>query len=180
MTPQGDGAAGMPEGREMDDNDVAGLEAERDTLLATAQTILMAAPGEGDIPEMGVTPLVWHDREMFIYPSRLSAHVRAMLDSGKAAFLVIEDEGQAQNIWARKRIKFNAEIHEIERKTELFDMVCDEFATRHGPTMGLIRDFTDFHLLRLRPTGGVMVLGFAQAYRLVGPDLAVKPHLRQS
>ena len=164
----------------MNDIDIAGLESERDTLLATAQTILMAVSGEDDIPEMGVTPLVWHNREMFIYPSRLSAHVRAMLASGRAAFLVIEDEGQAQNIWSRKRIKFDAEISEIERKTELFDMVCDGFATRHGPTMGLIRDFTDFHLLRLRPTGGVMVLGFAQAYRLGGPDLAVKSHLRQS
>ncbi|MEX0502409.1 hypothetical protein AB3X55_02295 [Alphaproteobacteria bacterium LSUCC0719] len=170
----------MTQGREMGDIDVAGLEAERDALFAAAQTILMAAPGDDDMPEMGVTPLVWHDGEMFIYPSRLSAHVRAMLNAGTAAFLVIEDEGQAQNIWARKRIKFDAELSEIDRKTEIFDVVCDAFASRHGPTMGLIRDFTDFHLLRLRPTGGVMVLGFAQAYRLAGPDLAVKAHLRQS
>ena len=164
----------------MDDIDVAGLEAERDALFAAAQTILMAAPSEDTMPEMGVTPLVWHGSEMFIYPSHLSAHVRAVLNAGTAAFLVIEDEGQAQNIWARKRIKFNAEISEIERKTDIFDIVCDAFASRHGPTMGLIRDFTDFHLLRLRPTSGVMVLGFAQAYQLAGPRLAVTAHLRQS
>ena len=100
--------------------------------------------------------------------------------SHDAAFLVIEDEASAQNIWARKRIKFDAEITEIERKSDNFNAVCDVFAARHGPTMGLIRDFTDFHLLRLRPTGGVMVLGFAQAYRLAGSDLAVTAHLRQS
>ena len=103
-----------------------------------------------------------------------------MLAAGKAAFLVIEDEASAQNIWARKRIKFDAEIIEIDRQSDHFNAVCDVFAARHGPTMGLIRDFTDFHLLRLRPTGGVMVLGFAQAYRLAGPDLAVTAHLRQS
>lgn len=164
----------------MDDIDISSLEAERDTLLAQARTLLMAATGDGDQPEMGVTPVVRHDGCMFIYPSRLSAHVRAMLASGKAAFLVIEDEASAQNIWARKRIKFNAEIFEMNRESYLFNSVCDVFASCHGPTMGLIRDFTDFHLLRLRPSSGVMVLGFAQAYRLSGPDLSVTAHLRQS
>ena len=164
----------------MDDIDIAGLEAARDALLSQAHTILMAAAGDSDMPEMGVTPLVWHDGAMFIYPSRLSAHVRAMLAAQRAAFLVIEDEADAQNIWARKRIKFNSELTEIERKTDVFEAVCDVFASRHGPTMGLIRDFTDFHLLQLRPADGVMVLGFAQAYRLSGPDLAVTAHLRQS
>lgn len=164
----------------MDDIDIEGLEAERDSLLAKARTILVAALGEGEIPEMGVTPVIRHDGDMFIYPSRLSAHVRAMLEAGKAACLVIEDEEVAQNIWARKRIKFDSELIEINRNSPLFNVVCDGFESRHGPTMGLIRDFTDFHLLRLRPTGGVMVLGFARAYRLVGPDLAVTAHLRQS
>ncbi|MGB1105496.1 MAG: hypothetical protein ACPG36_03350 [Candidatus Puniceispirillaceae bacterium] len=164
----------------MDDIDIPDLELARDGLLARARTILMAAPGEGEMPEMGVTPVIRHDGAMFIYPSRLSAHVRAMLEAGMAACLVIEDEEGAQNIWARKRIKFDAELIEIERDSNFFNVVCDGFAARHGPTMGLIRDFTDFHLLRLRPTGGVMVLGFAQAYRLAGPDLAVTAHLRQS
>ena len=164
----------------MEDIDIAGLEAERDILLTQARTVLMAASGEGEMPEMGVTPLVRHDGGMFIYPSRLSAHVRAMLKAGKAAFLVIEDQDSAQNIWARKRIKFDAKLTEIERKSDIFEIVCNDFAARHGPTMGLIRDFTDFHLLQLHPIGGVMVLGFAQAYQLAGPDLAVTTHLRQS
>jgi len=46
--------------------------------------------------------------------------------------------------------------------------------------MDLIRDFTDFHLLRLQPIGGVMVLGFARAYRLEGAELRVTAHLRAS
>lgn len=168
----------------MTDDDFAVLEAERDRLFAAARTVLMAAPvkgdeATGDIPEMGVTPFVWHDGGMFIYPSRLSAHVRAMLAVGRAAFLVMEDESEAQNIWARKRIKFNAQINEIVRNSSEFSDICDIFAARHGPTMELIRDFTDFHLLHLRPMAGLMVLGFAQAYRLDGPDLVVTEHLRQ-
>ena len=165
----------------MSDFDEVALSAARDDLLASARTLLMASAGEdSDLPEMGVTPMVRHQGAIYIYPSHLSAHVRAMLAAGKAAFLVIEDESSAQNIWARRRMKFDAELHEIDRKSSNFDMVCDAFAAAHGPTMGLIRDFTDFHLLRLQPTGGVMVLGFAKAYRLEGPELRVTEHLRAS
>ena len=164
----------------MEEMDIKSLEAERDSLIGSARTVLMAAPGNAGIPEMGVTPFVRHDGATYIYPSRLSAHVRAILESGEGAFLFIEDENAAQNIWARKRIKVNALITEIERKSEIFETVCDLFSDRHGPTMSLIRDFTDFHLLRLQPTDGVMVLGFAKAYRLSGPELAVSEHLRSS
>ena len=162
----------------MNEFDPVALGVERDRLLAEARTVLIAAPGDDAMPEMGVTPVVRIDGALYIYPSRLSAHVRAVLAAGKAAFMLIEDESKAQNIWARKRLKFDSEIVEIERKSDEFNAVCDVFAETHGPTMGLIRDFSDFHLLRLRPRGGVMVLGFAQAYRLSGEALDVTEHLR--
>ena len=162
----------------MNEFDPVALGVERDRLLAEARTLLIAAPGDDAMPEMGVTPVVRMDGALYIYPSRLSAHVRAVLGVGKAAFMLIEDESKAQNIWARKRLKFDSELVEIERNSDEFNAVCDVFADTHGPTMGLIRDFFDFHLLRLRPLVGVMVLGFAQAYRLSGEALDVTEHLR--
>ena len=163
---------------QLNEFDPVALGVERDRLLAEARTVLMAAPGDDAMPEMGVTPVVRIDGALHIYPSRLSAHVRAVLAAGKAAFMVIEDESKAQNIWARKRLKFASEFVEIERNSDEFNAVSDVFTDTHGPTMGLIRDFSDFHLLRLRPLGGVMVLGFAQAYRLSGEALDVTKHLR--
>ena len=162
----------------MNEFDPVALSVERDKLLAGARTVLMAAPGDDAVPEMGVTPLVRMNGAFYIYPSSLSAHVRAVLAAGKAAFMVIEDESKARNIWARKRLKFESELVEIERDKNEFNAVCDVFADTHGPTMGLIRNFSDFHLLRLQPCDGVMVLGFAQAYRLSGEALDVTEHLR--
>jgi putative heme iron utilization protein len=103
-----------------------------------------------------------------------------MLKTRQAQFLAIEDEATAQNIWARKRIRFTANIIEIDRKNDEFDCLARLFAARHGPTMDLIRDFTDFHMLKLVPTSGVMVLGFAKAYQLDGPGLDIAEHLRES
>ncbi|MGC6496951.1 MAG: hypothetical protein ACON4I_03470 [Candidatus Puniceispirillaceae bacterium] len=167
-----------------DDFDRAELSTQRDKVLESARTLIIgAAPESGNasqLPELGVTPAIRHDGHFFIYPSRLSAHVRAMIDAKMAQFLAIEDEAKAQNIWARKRIKFTAEIIEIKKQSDQFAALSDRFASDHGPTMNLIRDFTDFHMLKLLPVSGVMVLGFAKAYQLEGPMLDIAAHLRES
>ena len=163
----------------MEESELATLQRQRDRLLAQ-KTILLTARGESDQPEMGVTPFIRHGDALFIYPSRLSAHVRAVLARGQGQFLLIEDEQAAQNIWARVRLKFDADIDEIARQDALFAPLCDAFAVAHGPTMGLIRDFTDFHMLRLRPRSGVLVTGFARAYRVEGADFTITEHLKNS
>ena len=76
------------------------------------------------------------------------------------------------------RLKFDADIDEIARQDTLFAPLCDAFAAAHGPTMGLIRDFTDFHMLCLRPRSGVLVTGFARAYRVEGADFTITEHLK--
>ena len=64
----------------MSDFDEVALSAARDALLNSARTVLMSAAGEDrDLPEMGVTPMVRHEGAFYIYPSHLSAHVRACL-----------------------------------------------------------------------------------------------------
>lgn len=163
----------------LDDFDLARLNGQRDHLLAQ-KTILISALDEDGMPEMGVTPMIVVDGVMFIYPSRLSGHVRALLARSQGQFMLIEDEAKSSNIWARNRLKFNAEIHEIARDDPSFNVLCDSFTAAHGPTMQLIRDFTDFHMLRLRPKDGVMVTGFAKAFALSGDDLTITEHLKQS
>ena len=100
-----------------DDFDKADLSEQRDRILESARTLIIgSAPESGSLsqlPELGVTPAIRYDGHFLIYPSRLSAHVRAMIETGMAQFLAIEDEAKAQNIWSRKRIKFTAKIIEI-------------------------------------------------------------------
>ena len=163
----------------LSDHDLEALVADRDAILMAARTVIIAA-GAGEIPEIGVTPMVRHDGHIFIYPSRLSAHVRCMLEAGQAHFMLVQDEGDAQNIWSRKRIKIRAKIIEIDRNSEEFNQVSSAFTEAHGPTMNLIRNFSDFHMLKLAPEDGVMVLGFAKAYRLEGRSLDIISHLQES
>ena len=153
------------------------LERQRDQLFDQA-TLLMAAQDTDGAVEMGVTPFILHDGAIFIFPSQLSRHVRALLAQTHGQFMLIADEAATTNLWARRRLKFNAKIEAVSRTSDVFARLCDMFAERHGPTMDVIRDFTDFHMLRLRPTDGVMVLGFAAAYALEGQTLRVGDKLR--
>ena len=76
--------------------------------------------------------------------------------------------------------QYDSNIIEIKRKSDEFNEACKAFSKAHGPTMDLIRDFTDFHLLKLLPREGVMVLGFAKAFALSGLDLQITKHLSES
>ena len=163
----------------MTTDDYQALERQRDQLFGQA-TLLMAVKDADGAVEMGVTPFIQHDEAIFIFPSQLSRHVRALLAQTHGQFMLIADETATTNQWARKRLKFNANIEVVSRGSDEFATLCDMFAERHGPTMDVIREFTDFHMLRLRPTNGVMVLGFAAAYALDGATLQIGDKLRSS
>lgn len=152
-------------------------------LLMHARTLNIAVCYTEDgkeVIEQGQAPFVRHHDDLYIYSSHLSGHIRGLLSSGLAQFLLIEDESLSQNIWARVRIKFAAEIAEISRDEEVFSTACDLIGEAHGPVMEMIRNFTDFHLFKITPTNGVLVTGFAAAYKVEGPHFEVTAHLRSS
>ena len=90
------------------------------------------------------------------------------------------DEGDNQNIWARNRLKFSVEAVEISQDDANFDMLCNDFTSAHGPTMDLIRNFTDFHMIRLTPLKGVLVLGFAKAFTVSGANFDIIAHISKT
>ena len=155
------------------------IESDRDQLLQL-RTLYLAVNSENAIPEMGVSPFIRRDDGLYVFTSRLSQHVRDLIKQGLATCMLCADESKSQNIWARNRLKFNAEVVEIARDKTLFHGLCDEFALAHGPTMDLIRDFTDFHMLQLKPINGILVLGFAKAFTVSGSNFGITAHISKA
>lgn len=120
------------------------------------------------MPDIGYAPFVREDGYFYIYSSHLASHICALLKGGRGKFFLIEDEASAQNIWARVRVKFDADIVEIARDDSRFEFFCDRLGARHGPVINVIRKFTDFHLLQITPKSGVLVTGFAAAFNVEG------------
>ena len=155
------------------------IESMRDQLLQL-QTLYLAVNSENAMPEIGVSPFIRRDDGLYVFTSHLSQHVRDLMKQGEATCMLCADESKSQNIWARNRLKFNAEVIEIKRDEARFHELCDAFVSAHGPTMDLIRDFTDFHMLQLRPLNGVLVLGFAKAFTVLGKNFDITAHISKA
>ena len=110
----------------------------------------------------------------------MSPHVRNLIALGEATCKLCADEVDSQNIWARNRLKFSVEAVEIARDDVNFEKYCNDFAPVHGPTMDLIRNFTDFHMIRLTPRKGVLVLGFAKAFTVSGANFDITAHISKA
>ena len=87
--------------------------------------------------------------------------------------MLIADEGSSQNIWARVRLKFTAHREIIERDSDAFHAMADKMVSEFGATMELIRQFSDFHMVKITPITGVIVTGFASAFTVAGPDFTI-------
>jgi putative heme iron utilization protein len=145
------------------------IEAVRDQLLQL-RTLYLAINSAGKVPEMGVSPFIRRADGLYIYTSHLSPHVRDLINQGEATCMLSTDEGESQNIWARNRLKFSVEAVEIARDDVNFDKFCND----------LIRNFTDFHMIRLTPRKGVLVLGFAKAFTVSGANFDITAHISKA
>ncbi len=155
------------------------IEAMLDELLQL-RSIYLAVSNENEMPEMGVSPFIRHDDGLYIFTSHLSQHVRDLIKNGVATCMICADESKSKNIWARNRLKFNAEVVEIGPDETRFHDLCDRFVLAHGPTMDLIRGFSDFHMLQLKPLDGVLVLGFAKAFTVSGANFDITAHISKA
>ena len=167
----------------MDEKQIKNVLKKRDQLLATAKTLGISVLVDEEncfVADVGHAPFIRKDGCFYIYSSHLSAHVRALVKGAGAQFFLIEDESVAQNIWARVRVKFSAEVSELSRHDPRFSGLCDDIGALHGPVMEMIRNFTDFHLFEIKPEQGVLVTGFAQAFSVNGPTFELTEHLSKS
>jgi putative heme iron utilization protein len=154
----------------------ASILAARDALLAQ-KSLTVAVLDKSAVPDMGVSPFIRRDDGLYIYTSHLASHVQALLAQKRASFIIALDEVDTVNIWARHRLKFTGIVTEVARDYPNFSGLCDDFTGAHGNTMPLIKNFTDFHMLRIIPENGVLVLGFAKAFLVKGASFDIVAHL---
>lgn len=145
------------------------LTKEATQLLADVKTLLMSTVSSDGIPEASYAPFVRKDNNCFyIYVSQLSRHTSNLDATGVASVLFIQNEHEASQPFARKRLTFNCRAERVARESDKWNEVMDAFADTFGEVMTLIRPLGDFKLFRLKPDGGTFVRGFGKAYRFVG------------
>lgn len=131
---------------------------------------LSTTNAEGE-PHCGYTPYLYQAPEFFVFVSQLSAHTRDIGQTGKVSVMVIDDETNSPQIFARTRVSYQCEAIIVETEDSSYKNILDAYEARQGKMVGLLRQLPDFTLIRLHPLSGQFVMGFGKAYRVHGEDL---------
>ena len=131
-----------------------------------------------DHPDIGYAPYIYRDNFFYIFSSELSSHIRLLINKKVGTFMLIKDERDTKNIWARVRMKFQAKVSIIRRNVPEFQEITDIISIEHGNTINIIKQFKDFHLMKIIPTQGTIITGFGSAYNLIGKSLEVKSKIK--
>lgn len=158
-------------------DEIKQIELKKKKLIENNNSIIISV-NEDDVTDLGYAPYIFYENYYYIFVSELSTHVKLLLKKNVGTFMIINDETISQNIWVRFRLKFSAKIEVIIRDSEDFSIVCEKIRYKHGKTMNLIKQFSDFHLIKIIPSRGTFISGFGNAYNLEGQYLNVINKIR--
>ena len=146
-------------------------------LIDTCKSFVITVTNN-DHPDIGYAPYIYRDNFFYIFSSELSSHIRLLINKKVGTFMLIKDERDTKNIWARVRMKFQAKVSIISRNVPEFQEITDIISIEHGDTINIIKQFKDFHLMKIIPTQGTIITGFGSAYNLIGKRLEVKSKIK--
>ena len=142
-------------------------------LIDTCKSFVITVTNN-DHPDIGYAPYIYRDKFFYIFSSELSSHIRLLINKKVGTFMLIKDEKETKNIWARVRMKFQGRVSIKKRNVADFQEITDIISNKHGNTIDIIREFKDFHLIKIIPIKGTIITGFGSAYNLIGMNLEVK------
>lgn len=147
-------------------------------LRARVKSVVLSTLGEDGEPHSGYTPFMDDEHTIVIFVSRLSLHTRDLLANGKVSAMLIADEADSAQLFARTRVSYQCRAEPITPASESYEHLLNKFELHHGKMIGLLRQLPDFVLFRLVPLSGQFVMGFGKAYKLTGERLDQFEHAR--
>lgn len=122
-------------------------------------------------PHTSYAPFAFSENGYYILVSDLATHGQNLKLSKAVSIMMIEDESEARNIFARRRLSFDTEAVLIDRESAQWQSAIELMHIRFGEIIDNLSQLTDFHLYRLHPLIGRYVKGFGQAFDVSGEDM---------
>ncbi|MFA4714178.1 heme utilization protein HutZ [Vibrio vulnificus] len=155
------------------------LEPEIKEFRQERQTLQLATVDADGRPNVSYAPFVQNQEGYFVLISKIARHARNLLENPQVSLMMIEDEEGAKQLFARKRLTFDAVASVIERDTQLWHQVITQMEERFGEIVSGLSQLEDFVLFNLKAECGLFVKGFGQAYQVSGDDLVDFVHLQE-
>ncbi len=143
------------------------------------RTLQLATVDAEGRPNVSYAPFVQNQEGYFVLISQIARHARNLLDNPNVSLMMIEDEDTSKQLFARKRLTFDAVATVVERDTELWHQVVGQMKERFGEIIDGLSKLEDFVLFNLKAEQGLFVKGFGQAFQVSGDDLVDVVHLQE-
>ncbi|MCV6612514.1 MAG: pyridoxamine 5'-phosphate oxidase family protein [Amphritea sp.] len=142
-------------------------------MLSDRKTLQLATQGEQG-PEASYAPFLFSGGCFYLFISDLAGHTQNMLREPGVGIMLIDDEQDCRNLFARQRVTFQCDVREISRSAEGYSVLLDQLAEKQGNTIDLLRTLGDFRLLELKPLQGRLVVGFGKAMEITLPQMTLQ------
>ncbi|MFA0112395.1 heme utilization protein HutZ [Vibrio sp. 10N.261.46.E11] len=143
------------------------------------RTLQLATVDQDGRPNVSYAPFVQNQEGYFVLISDIARHARNLKANPQVSLMMIEDEESSKQLYARKRLTFDAQASVVERETELWTQVIGQMQERFGEIIDGLSQLQDFSLFNLKAENGLFVKGFGQAYQVSGDDLVDFVHLQE-
>lgn len=144
--------------------------------VKTLQLSTLTAKGK---PNASYSPFVIDEQgNFYIFVSQLASHTQDLLANPQASILLIQDEAETRQIFARRRISYQCDVEVVSNENSDYQPMLDALQERFGNVVELLRTLPDFILFRLTPHQGQYVKAFGKAYKLVGESLLELEHIK--
>ncbi|USD66794.1 heme utilization protein HutZ [Vibrio sp. SCSIO 43136] len=143
------------------------------------KTLQLATTDADGRPNVSYAPFVQNENGYFVLISEIARHARNLQANPEVSIMMIEDEGESKQLFARKRLTFDTTATMVERNTELWVGVVAQMKDRFGEIIDGLSQLEDFKMFQLKPSKGLFVKGFGQAYQVSGDDLVDFVHLQE-
>jgi len=154
------------------------LEEGFDSFKQSVKTLQLSTLTTEGKPNASYSPFIEDDSgNFYIFVSQLAGHTQDLLSNPQASILLIQDEVETRQIFARKRISYQCDVIAIPPNDPRYDSILDSMEKRFGNIMELLRNLPDFILFQLTPYQGQYVKGFGKAFKLKGKGLLELEHI---
>lgn len=140
--------------------------------IHSRKSLHLATLGSDGSPFASYAPFAVGEDCFFVLLSEIATHGTNLQRDPRASVLVVEDEDNAGELFARVRVNYSVEAQLLTYNSDEWRIALEHLAARHGQRSVNLSKLQDFKMFRLVPKGGRYVKGFGKAYSLAGDTLA--------
>lgn len=135
------------------------------------KSLLLASCSSNNDPLASYAPFVEDEQgQFYLLLSDIASHSTNLKqhhkDHKKLSVLLIEDEINSRNVFARKRLSYECSVSLLSKEQEYWQTIIDSLQKKFGRMIDLLVTLNDFNLYCLTPVKGTYIRGFGQTYEL--------------